>query len=372
MNKKLALTKVASALLMTLSVSGCIRFEERAQAEGSFDYQDTILLDEQYNSGDFTRHEQRENYDIPALTEAQLKLGLIGEDVDIRPPNQLMSVIDGVVSDPDVAQAKIWFNAFTQDPQLEQKVWDLVVKYLDAKGATQRVENRNKRFIETGPVIRQQTYGSYFNENDVHDEGDYHITLSKAENGRRISLLVDVQTYRQTNDDKPVNHVLEGRMKKGVEVRFINDLLRFIHTQQESDALEAADNQPLPIKLGFDDNHQTAWVIDMGFLDVWRKLPELLSTMSFEPVQDDKNLGYFLVKFVPQNEDYWTENHLNAIDLQAGEYFVQLGELTGGATSIIWLDADKKLLSDQEITDLYLSITENIRSVTLNESYSNL
>jgi outer membrane protein assembly factor BamC len=89
--------------------------------------------------------------------------------------------------------------------------------------------------------------------------------------------------------------------------------------------------------------------------------------MSFKLVDSDKNLGYFLVRFVEQDEEYWQENLLNPITLENGEYFVQLGELVGGDTSITWLDEDKKPLSNQQVTELYLSITDNVRSVILDK-----
>jgi len=88
--------------------------------------------------------------------------------------------------------------------------------------------------------------------------------------------------------------------------------------------------------------------------------------MSFEMVQKDKNLGYFLLEFVEQDKAYWNKNNLNPITLASGEYFAQLGELSSGQTSLVWLDSDKKVLSDQEVTDLYLSITNKLRQVILN------
>jgi len=87
--------------------------------------------------------------------------------------------------------------------------------------------------------------------------------------------------------------------------------------------------------------------------------------MSFESVQDNKNLGYFLVKFVPQEAEYWSEKNLQPIDLEEAEYYVQLGELSSGETSVIWLDEDKKMLSDQQINALYLSITSKLRRTNL-------
>ena len=37
----------------------------------------------------------------------------------------------------------------------------------------------------------------------------------------------------------------------------------------------------------------------------------------------------------------------------------------GGSTSISWLDEDKKPLPDQKVTEIYLSITEQVRNVLL-------
>ena len=54
MKKTMPLTKIASVILLLPFCDSCARFEERAQAEGSFDYQNATLINE-YTSGDFTR-----------------------------------------------------------------------------------------------------------------------------------------------------------------------------------------------------------------------------------------------------------------------------------------------------------------------------
>lgn len=364
MNKKIALTKIASAILLTMTVTGCVRFKERTLAEGSFDYQKSTLIDK-YDSGDFSHKEQRSAYDIRPLTDQQNKLGLVGMNVDIRPPTQLMPVLDGVLLDPSLTQTKIWFNAFKHTEQMEDKVWTLATQYLASLNVTPSRVDRTSLSIETGPVIRERVYGT-LSKNIVHEEANYKLQLAQGNDKRSMSLHVDVLNYQQSNDGIKVPLVLEGRTKRGIEVKFINDLLEYAyHKQEELNAQQTSDDKPLPIKLGFDDNHQTAWIIDTEFIVVWNKLPALLQLMSFSPIQDNKNLGYFLVKFEPQDDAYWKKNGLNPINLESGEYFVQLGEIAGGETSLIWLDSDKKVLSKQQVTDLYLSITDRIRSVTL-------
>jgi len=363
MKKTLPLTKVASVIIIALSATSCARFDERAQAEGEFNYLDATLTNE-YSSGDFTRDEQRDTFRIPALTEQQKQFGLLGADVDIRPPTQLMTVIEGVSIDPDAIKTKVWFSAFEQNEQMDQKVWDLLLKYLSVNNATSVQADRASLTIETGPVVRFIDFG----RNQIREQAEYLLNIEKAADGRSASLTVEVQNYQLVNNEQVTKQILKGRSKHNIEINFINNLLAYGYIQNESKTLQNANDKPLPIKLGFDDNHQTAWIIDTDFVNVWDKLPDLLTTMSFESVQDNKNLGYFLVEFVPQADAYWVENNLNPITLDAGEYFVQLGELSNGQTSIIWLDSDKKVLSDQQVTDLYLSITEKLRGVSLSHN----
>jgi len=363
MKKNKALTQIASLVILTSAVTGCARFEDRAKAEGDFNYQEVTLIDK-FDSGDFSKTENRSNFVIPAITDEQNQVGLMGEDVDVRPPSQLMSVLDGVLLDADLTQTKVWFNAFKEQRDTQLTVWDLALEYLAYKNATSVDSDLNALTIDTGPVITERNYGS-ISTNTYHEKGDYKLKIAKGDDGRSVSLAVDVQSFEALNDGEEIKHILKGRAKRNIEIRFINEMLQFAYLKQQSEALQAANNKPLPIKLGFDDDHQTTWIINSEFLDVWNKLPSLLSLMSFKAVDNDKNLGYFLVRFESQDDDYWSERNLNPINLEEGEYFVQLGDLTGDDTSLNWLDSDKKPLSDQQVTELYLSITDNVRSVIL-------
>lgn len=363
MKKNKALTQIATLVILTSAVTGCARFQDRAKAQGDFDYQEVTLIDK-YDSGTFSTVENRSSFEIPTLTEQQNQFGLMGADVDVRPPSQLMPVLDGVLLDSDLSETKVWFNAFKQQVDTQLTVWDLALEYLAYKNSTPVNSNIDTLTIDTGPVITERSYGS-ISTNTYHEEGVYKLQIEKGTDDRSVSLVVDAKRYEALNDGEEIKHILKGRTKRNIEIRFINEMLQFAYVKQQSEALQAANDKPLPIKLGFDDNHQTAWIIDSEFIDVWNKLPSLLNLMSFKPVDNDKNLGYFLVRFVSQDDEYWSERNLNPIDLEEGEYFVQLGDLTGDDTSLTWLDSDKKPLSGQQVTELYLSITDNIRSVIL-------
>lgn len=353
-----------AAVVVALSLTGCSSFETRMQADGNFDYQNVRLLPV-YQSGQFSTDETRAQFDVPVLTQSQIKIGHLTEDVDIRPPTQLIPVIDGVFSAIEQQKTKIWFNASEQEDDMKAKVWLLLESYLAENKIAIASQDKSLQQIETAVYTQKNIYGSFLSQNEVLRKASYRFTLEEQAGGHSVALNVELLSYSESNDGKPLKFTLSEKSARSVELRFVNNLLEFAYNEKQADELKSVDSQPLIIKLGFDDNHQTSWIVENKFADTWRKLPELLSLLSFEIVEADRNLGYFLVRFSKPGNDYWQENNLNPFKLENAEYFIQLGELSEESTSISWLDEDKKPLADQKVTDIYLSITERVRNVLL-------
>jgi len=357
--------RTVTAIIVALSLSACARFETRMQANGAFDYQQAELI-APYQTGDFTNDEARNLYDIPALTEQQKALGLQGSDVDVRPPTQLLAVIDGVLLENSKdGRTKIWFNAFEQNEDIQARIWEVIESYLAQNDID--IISKDASHLETGIFSELSTFGNLLNRNVVLKESSYSITLEEQKGGHRVAVIVDALSYAETNEEKKLKLNLAGSTKQDIELRFVNKLLTHAYYLKESEQLAAADTQPLTIKLGFDDNHQSAWIAESEFLDTWRKLPTLFTLLNFTIVDQDKNLGYFLLNYTQPDDDYWAENNLKPFVLDKGEYFIQLGEVTGDRTSIVWLDDDKKPLSDEKVTEIYLSITEQIREALIEQ-----
>jgi outer membrane protein assembly factor BamC len=359
----------ATAVLVALSLTGCVRFENRMKANGSFDYQKTELKSS-YTAGEFTTSEARSNFEIPPLTEQQIAVGFQGVDVDVRPPTQLMAVIDGVLLEPTQdGKIKIWFNAFAQNDDMYNKVWQLLESYLAENDVD--IVSKDDASIQTGIFLQETTFGSFIDKNVVVRESKYNLSIEKEPNGHSVAVIVDALSYSEVNEGKELKLNLVGSTKQDIELRFANDLLKYAYFVKETEQLATADTKSLSIKLGFDDNHQSAWIVENEFLETWNKLPALFTLLNFELVDKDKNLGYFLLKYSAPSTTYWVENNLQPFELDNAEYFVQLGEVTGGTTSIVWLDEDKKPLSDQKISDIYISITQYLRGALIeNEKHT--
>ena len=365
MINKFKISQISAAIIISLSLSSCVRFDTRMQANGSYDYDETELKDE-YKTGDFTNDEARVTYVIPELSENQTEVGFTKTDVDIRPPMQLIPVIDGVVLDTkDKEITKLWFNSFTKNENIKAKVWNTLHSYLIKNNVEIISQDEASGELTTGILKKDIVFGSYFNKNSFVRESSYHFKLESAPNGDSASITVEALTFKEVNEGSELALHLSGRTKKNIEIGFLNDLLEYAFLVKETEQLEILDSQPLPIRLGFDENHQYVWVVESSFIDTWKKLPKLLTLLNFTIVESDKNLGYFLIEYNKPEDEYWAENNIEPFELEEAEYFVQLGELTGGTTSIKWLDADKKLLEDSTVTNVYLSITDQVRDVLL-------
>ncbi|HEY5714890.1 MAG TPA: outer membrane protein assembly factor BamC [Psychromonas sp.] len=363
-------SRITASVVVALSLTACTRFHTRMQANEPFNY-DYYTQHEKFNPDGFTNDEARDVYDIPALTAQQKKIGLKSSDVDVRPPAQLIPVIEGVVLEANnTGKTTLLFNAFNQSDNMKVKVWQILESYIAANNIEVVAKDTDHSRIKTGIISEKSSYGLIF-RNNVLRESSYRFTLEQAPDGLSAALTVDALSYAEKNDANVLKVNLTQRTKKSIELRLVNQLLKHAYDLKEASELQQAATQPLPIKLGFDDNTQMAWVVDANFLNTWVKLPDLLKLLRFEMVDADKNLGYFLVKFKAPNEQYWQENNLNPFELDNAEYFIQLGELNSGSTSITWLDADKNPLADEKISAIYFSITSKIRDVLLlNEAQS--
>ncbi len=352
-----------AALVISLSLAGCTRFDTRMQANGDFDYQNVQSVPA-YQSGPFSTEQARSQFAVPVLTEGQ-KNGYLNGDVDIRPPTQFIALLDGVLPAATQEQTSILFNGVAQNDDMQAKVWRLLESYLAANNIAVVAKNASSGEIETAVHTQKERYGDFISHNEVVRKASYRFTVEKQAGGYGAVLNVALLSYAEYNDGQALKFKLSDKSKRNIELRLLNSLLAFAYNEKQAEEQHRLDAQPLAIKLGFDANHQTAWLVDNGFDDTWRKLPKLLSLLNFEIIEADHNLGYYLVRFSAPGNDYWQENNLNPFTLKNAQYFIQLGEMAKDSTSISWLDKNKQPLADQQVTDIYLSISDRVRDVLL-------
>ncbi|WP_094751972.1 outer membrane protein assembly factor BamC [Psychromonas sp. CD1] len=365
MSQQFKRKEISLCIAIVISLTGCARFDTRMQANGPFDYQQSTLNPE-YVSNGYSREESRDAFDIPLLNQTQKEIGLKAKNVDIRPPTQLIKIIDGVREDKgNISGTTIIFNTFLQENDLNLKIRTLVSDYLASKNAQFRVNATQRGLVELAEVTEEIIFGNFLNENVIMKKSSLEIKVSTLQDQHQVSLSVRLLKHSETNDGTLLPFKLTNKNKQNIETSFINDLLLFAYQEKEKKTSISLESQPLPIKLGFDENHQMAWLIDESFTKTWQELPSLFKLLNFEIINEDKELGSMLLSYSAPSNDYWKTNNLQPFKLDSAQYFIQLGELTKSSSAIIWLDADKAPLSDALVSEIYLSITDKVRQVLL-------
>jgi len=330
-----------TAVLFAFSLTGCSGFDTRMQATDDFAYQN-MQLAPAYKTGTFSNDEAREQFAVPPLTKVQKKVGYLTKDVDIRPPTQLIPVIDGVQLAAEQQHSKIWFHAF-KDENVKSKIWKLLQSYLAENKVEIIAQDDSAQQIETAVYRQKSVYGSFLNRNELITEASYRFTLEEQAAGHSVALSVELLSYSESNNGKDLKFTLADKSSQSIELRFINNLLEYAYNIKQANKADTPAARALAVKLGFDNNEKIAWIAQSSFADTWKNLPDLLTLLHFEIVEADRNRGHFLLDFSAPSDDYWQENNLTAFQLENAEYFIQLGEISADSTSISWLDQIKNL-----------------------------
>ena len=251
--------------LCALTLTGCSNFSKRMQANGPFDYTGS-QLSSNYQTGDFTNHEARDIFSVPELTQAQSNIGSLTSDVDIRPPAQLIPLIEGVsLQTIQQSPSKVRFNVFKNDNDISATVWELLLGYLIEKNISIQSQDESTKTLQTDVFTHNQIFGSFLNKKEFSQEASFQFSLEEGINGHSVILNVELLTYIEMNDYKPLEFNYSKQSKSNIELHFINDLLNFAYKLDKINTLKEMDAKPLAIKLGFDDDHQIFWYVDLYF-----------------------------------------------------------------------------------------------------------
>ena len=157
-------------VIITFSLAGCAAFETRMQPLDDYDYLDATTVDK-YHTDNHTNDESRNNYDLPELTSLQEENGYLSPNIDIRPPTQLLSVIDGIFLDPSETQkTKVLFNELDVSDNMSTKIWNLLDEYLDQFNVDFVSKNQSLLQLETTPFIQKIKLGSGLTSHTVVKE----------------------------------------------------------------------------------------------------------------------------------------------------------------------------------------------------------
>lgn len=328
MNNKYRLVVTA---VMVATLAGCSGgAERRRQAKQDFTYLETKPL-ASWNLPGGAQASQVDDYAIPAQAFA----GELGSAVDIRPPQQVLTLIPGARTVKD-QEGVILLLAKPEDLS---RLWQLTQNLIAERNI--KIRSSSANVIETDWV-------GWSNEDEESEIGSRYRIEKSTEAGRN-SYQITLIDWREGGVEKPVTVINKERYSI-----LMTNLVTARYDQFEREQARLRAQQlvkQIPISMGQDRSGLPIIIARAPYNVFWERLPDVLGQLGFSVEGRNRSQGLVEVKFKSPDDAFWTELGTQPIQLDDRTYNLLLGDL-GNRTSINVTDSDGKPVTEEALESL--------------------
>lgn len=322
---------VASSLAVVILSACSTTPAERRQARDSFEYLETPQLMSDWQQPEGLKSQPYPNYVIPDGSYS----GGLGKAIDIRPPQQVLSLIAGsraIRTDDDVT---LWL--VKQDDS--DKIWQTLEKWL--------ADNKVKILQQQTDQIETDWVNWARADEDTVVSSRYQITRLSASN--RFGIKVTLVDWREGSDVKAISKSNRERYN----VLMANTIItQYDQDERASAQLRAQQSTTyISISMGSDRSGLPIIIARSPYSTFWQRFPTLLPEMGFVIEDRNQSQGIIKVKYTSPSESFWKSIDMRPIALPNGSYTFLLGDLSS-RTSINVMDSATKPIDEAVLTSL--------------------
>lgn len=307
-SRQLVLSSLAVLVLTACSNSPT----QRRQAKDDFTYLETTDL-QTWNLPEGATAQFYPNFDIPQGNFS----GGIGQEVDIRPPQQILELIPGARYERNQGEITLWLIKQEE----AEEVWQTVLNMLAERQIP--IQASSETHVETGWLV----WKSEDEETDIGSR--YSVDRFEANNryGFRISLI----DWREGTQIKPVT--LTNKERYNV---FMTNLVTSQYDQNKRDEAQRKAQElvkQIPITMGSDRSGFPVIIARTPYNVLWQRLPTILPRIGFNIEERNQSQGTLKAKYASPDDEFWNEIGVKPLELKSGTYTFLFGDL-GNRTSI--------------------------------------
>lgn len=307
-SRQLVLSSLAVLVLTACSNSPT----QRRQAKDDFTYLETADL-QTWNLPEGATAQFYPNFDIPQGNFS----GGIGQEVDIRPPQQILELIPGARYERNQGEITLWLIKQEE----AEEVWQTVLNMLAERQIP--IQASSETHVETGWLV----WKSEDEETDIGSR--YSVDRFEANNryGFRISLI----DWREGTQIKPVT--LTNKERYNV---FMTNLVTSQYDQNKRDEAQRKAQElvkQIPITMGSDRSGFPVIIARTPYNVLWQRLPTILPRIGFNIEERNQSQGTLKAKYASPDDEFWNEIGVKPLELKSGTYTFLFGDL-GNRTSI--------------------------------------
>ncbi len=358
--------KKVTPLMLVMAVSACSTPLDRRQANDVVKYgKDTnaetsavLIIPEGLKQPNYSQE-----YKIPALG-AKANPQLIGENLDIRPPLQVLPMAQGTRVEDSGDGIRVVIESIDTDADLKQEIFSVLKAFLNQNQYGISLEDYQAGVIETNWIENEEVLeSSLWGSDTVYRlRQRYRFDVSVRAHGRSGSIAMTLVDHEEIANDKVQEVLLTGEDKRRFTVDMLNNAIQYIGLKRQQ-ALKA---KKVRDSMGIDVNLEQAeesvyWVAEAKFAQVWDRLRTVLPELGFEIVDLDQTKGLYSVDFT-NDSGFWSSLWSDAdFSLEEGKYRILVEALNSNQTKIVLHDSTDSPLSAEIIKQIDNSLTEQMQ-----------
>ncbi|ABZ76879.1 NlpBDapX family lipoprotein [Shewanella halifaxensis HAW-EB4] len=354
--------KQISPLILVAAVTACSTPIDRRQANDTDqNYQDLVVAPELVIPDGLNKPTYSKEYDIPAVG-SKADQSLVGRQLDIRPPLQVLPMAEGTRVEEGSDNIKIVVESIDNDIDLKQELFNVLKEYFASKSIPLRSENYEQGTLETDWIESSQVIeSSFWGSDKVYTlKQRYLYKVDVRPHGRSGNLMIDLIEHEESYDGDRQDILLSGEDKRRYTIDRLNDSISYISIERAK-ALKAKrlkQSLGIDVNLIADAEEQAYWLADAKFKRTWDRLRIVLPEMGFEIVDMDSNKGLLYINVTDDSgfwSSLWSEKEL---PIEAGSYRIELKDGVDDKTEIHLLNGKNEPLSNEVVTAVYDGFSE--------------
>ena len=298
------------------------------------------------------------NYEIPAIKKSNQ---LLGKDVHITPPAQVLTQVEGSIRPQDILRATIEFDTSTQKKFAEQ-IWSSTQKWLKANSVETIIFQNNQLKTNWHTASIQKPSKIFFGLEDVfvtraniETKAKYVINLVPSPSGRTANLNVSVTDYEQAKGTEIITTTPSQLERDNVAVKALNNIVA--QYQKDLTELKSSANSKAIQELSFKLQPENTILVNASFERAWQLISTVLTEVGFKVEYADKAQATYFVQMPSAGLMGLLGMRENLLD--SGDYKLLLEDKVQN-TSIEIYDEDGKVLTKEQAQRLVNAMQQSL------------
>ena len=353
--------KKVTPLFLVAAVAACSSPLERRQANGGEDYVQAeqapmLKIPEGLKAPPYNKE-----FEVPNLGP-KANSALVGKNLDIRPPLQVLPMAEGTHVEEGSDNIKIVVESIDNSVDLKQEIFT----NLDGFFAKQGISIRNRDFdkgsietdwIENTEVLESSLWGS---DKEYLLRQRYRFDVETRPHGRTANIVIHLVEHQEFYDGKEQDVLLSSEDKQRYTIDMLNSSIAYMSVKREQAIQANRLKQTLGINVDLVTPEEGAayWSAKAPYKQVWDRLRIVLPEMGFEIADMDSAKGLYFIKFT-DNSGFWSSLwNDKQLALKEGSYRILLEDGDSPEeTKILLRDGEDQPLSNEVVTNVYQSLS---------------